>query len=59
MTAAIMINLDPAQLFSAQWGQALATYAALPVFILLYFGYKWTHNTKIIPLEAIDLRREK
>ncbi|WP_374286493.1 amino acid permease [Lactococcus sp.] len=59
MTAAIMINLDPQQLFSPQWGQALATYAALPMFILLYFGYKWTHNTKIIPLEEVDLSREK
>lgn len=59
MTAAIMINLDPQQLFSPQWGQALATYAALPMFILLYFGYKWKHNTKIIPLEEVDLSREK
>ncbi|PCS00714.1 amino acid permease [Lactococcus fujiensis] len=59
MTAAIMINLDPAQLFSPQWGQALATYAALPMFILLYFGYKWKYNTKIIPLTEVDLSREK
>ncbi|WP_290123261.1 hypothetical protein [Lactococcus fujiensis] len=40
-------------------GQALATYAALPMFILLYFGYKWKYNTKIIPLTEVDLSREK
>lgn len=59
MTAAIMINLDPGELFSKNWGQALATYAAVPVFILLYFGYKWKYNTKIIPLEEVDLSRHK
>ena len=58
MMVLIMINLDPSQLFSAQWGQALATYAAFPIFVLLYFGYKWKYNTKIIPLEEIDLGRE-
>lgn len=59
MTFAIMVNLDPAQLFSAQWGQALATYAAFPIFIILYFSYKWKYNTKIIPLEEVDLSRHK
>jgi lysine-specific permease len=59
MTAAIMINLDPAQLVGPQWGTALAMYAAIPLFILLYFGYKWKYNTKIVPLEEVDLSRDK
>ena len=59
MTAAIAINLDPAMLFSEHWGEGLALYAAIPIFIILYFGYKWKYNTKIIPLEEVDLSREK
>ena len=58
MMAAIVVNLDPSQLFSRDWGQALATYAALPLFVLLYLGYKWKYNTKIVPLEDVDLSRE-
>ena len=58
MTAAIAINLDPAMLFSEHWGEGLALYAAIPIFIILYFGYKWKYNTKIIPLEEVDLSRE-
>ncbi|MDN6098304.1 MAG: gamma-aminobutyrate permease, partial [Lactococcus lactis] len=53
------INLDPAMLFSEHWGEGLALYAAIPIFIILYFGYKWKYNTKIIPLEEVDLSREK
>lgn len=58
MTAAIAVNLDPSMLFSSHWGEGLAIYAAIPIFLLLYFGYKWKYNTKIIPLEKIDLSRE-
>ncbi|MGY3729155.1 amino acid permease [Lactococcus termiticola] len=59
MTVFIALLLDPSQLFSARWGEALAIYAALPIFVLLYLGYKWKYNTKIIPLEKVDLSRDK
>lgn len=57
MTGMIVMNLDPALLFSARWGEGLSMYAAIPMFILLYFGYKWRYNTKLIPLEEVDLSR--
>ncbi len=59
MMVAIVTQLDPQQLFTKNWGQALATYSAFPIFILLYFGYKWKYNTKIVPLEEVDLSRDK
>ena len=59
MMVMIMTQLDPQQLFTKNWGQALATYAAFPIFAILYFGYKWKYNTRIIPLEEVDLSREK
>ncbi|MFC4651359.1 amino acid permease [Lactococcus nasutitermitis] len=59
MTAAIALNLDPTQLFSSRWGEALSIYAAIPIFIFLYLGYKWKYNTKLIPLEEVDLSRDK
>ena len=59
MTAMIVVNLDPAMLFSSHWGEGLAMYAAIPLFLALYFGYKWKYNTKLVPLKAVDLSREK
>lgn len=59
MTGVIVINLNPALLFSSHWGEGLAIYAALPLFLALYFGYKWKYHTKLVPLKAVDLRREK
>lgn len=59
MTAMIVINLDPALLFSSHWGEGLAMYAAIPIFFALYLGYKWKYNTKLVPLKAVDLSRDK
>ncbi|KAK4045964.1 amino acid transporter [Microbotryomycetes sp. JL201] len=39
----------------------ITSYLGLPIYIALYFGYKFWHKTKIIPLHEVDLisgRRE-
>ncbi|RIY32386.1 gamma-aminobutyrate permease [Psittacicella hinzii] len=36
-------------------GTFISTYLGLALFFVLYFGYKFTRNTKVIPLEEIDL----
>jgi len=35
------------------------TYIGLPLFLMLWLGYKWRHRTKLIPLIDCDLSREK
>lgn len=41
------------------WQQIGITYIGIPLVLILYFGYKWKHHTKIIPLEDIDVSSEK
>lgn len=37
------------------WQAIITTYAAIPIFLALYFGYKVKHRTKIRPLMEVDL----
>jgi len=37
------------------WQGVLVSYIGLPLFIILWLGYKWTKKTKVIPLEKCDL----
>ena len=37
------------------WQQIGITYISVPLVLILYFGYKWKHHTKIIPLDEIDV----
>ena len=35
----------------------ISSYINIPLFIVLYFGYKFTKKTKIIPLKEIPVQR--
>ena len=37
------------------WYGILVSYIGLPLFALLWFGYKIKHKTKIVPLDQCDL----
>ncbi|OIK10969.1 gamma-aminobutyrate permease [Bacillus sp. MUM 116] len=37
------------------WNGVLVSYIGLPLFIILWLGYKFTKNTKLIPLKKCDL----
>ena len=41
------------------WSGAIATYIGIPIIFIFYFGYKWKHHTKMIPLTDIKLDPEK
>ncbi|WP_285768286.1 amino acid permease [Peribacillus sp. SI8-4] len=38
------------------WNSMFVSYIGLFLFFVLWFGYKWKHKTKIIPLEECDLK---
>lgn len=40
------------------WYGVLVSYIGLPVFIVVWLGYKWTKKTKMIPLQECDLDRD-
>ncbi|MFF2450644.1 amino acid permease [Neobacillus sp. NPDC058068] len=37
------------------WNGVLVSYIGLPLFLILWLGYKFTKKTKVIPLEKCDL----
>jgi len=37
------------------WNGVLVSYIGLPLFLILWLGYKFTKKTKVIPLEKVDL----
>lgn len=37
------------------WNGILVSYIGLPLFIILWLGYKWVKRTKVIPLKEVDL----
>ncbi len=40
------------------WYGVLVSYIGLPLFLVVWLGYKWKKKTKFIPLEECDLNRE-
>lgn len=39
-----------------QWGDFLATFITIPVYIALFVGYKLVYKTKIVNLMDVDLK---
>jgi lysine-specific permease len=37
------------------WNGIIATYIGIPLFLLLWLGYKWKHGSKLIALDKIAL----
>lgn len=42
---------------TVDWAGVTATYIGLPLFIVLWLGYKFTKKTKVVPLEKCNLER--
>nr|WP_195892907.1 amino acid permease [Bacillus massiliigorillae] len=43
---------------SINWYGMLVSYISLPVFIILWLGYKFVKKTKVVPLEECDFSRD-
>ncbi|WP_409299361.1 amino acid permease [Peribacillus sp. SCS-26] len=44
---------------SIDWKGVLVSYIGLPLFLVLWLGYKFTKKTKVIPLEQCDLSKSE
>lgn len=36
------------------WGSLIAAYMGIPLFLCLWFGYKWIKKTKVVPLQECE-----
>lgn len=41
------------------WGSVIAAYMGIPLFLLLWFGYKFIKKTKVVPLEECEFDFDK
>ncbi len=51
----VIIGQDPQSFIHLQWGKILVTYMSVPLFLILYIGYKLIKHTKMIPLDKVDV----
>ena len=54
----IIIVVGQITTISMNWQSVITTYLALPLFLILYLGYKWTKHSKLIALEEVNLDRD-
>lgn len=43
---------------TVDWYGMAASYIGIPIFLAIYLGYKYSHKTKLIPLDQVDLRQQ-
>lgn len=55
MCIAVIVGQDIPGFINGNWDELLVTYMSLPLFLILFFYYKWKHKTHLIPLDEIDL----
>lgn len=41
------------------WIGLLSTYISLPLFLVIWLGYKWKNKTKLIPYDQMDVKPEQ
>ena len=55
----VIIGQDPGSFTHLNWEKIAVTYLSVPLFVILYFGYKIRYKTKMIRLEAVDLKQHR
>lgn len=48
-------NVDALMGDRIDWLGLAATYVGIPLFLVIWFGYRWRHGTRLIPLAELDL----
>ncbi|ODJ60342.1 amino acid permease [Brochothrix thermosphacta] len=51
----VIIGQNYQSVLNFKWDEVLISYAALPIFIILYLSFKFKNKTHIIPLKDVDL----
>ena len=55
MCILVIIGQDLQAVAHFDWKAMLVTYMSVPLFLILFFYYKFKHHTHMIPLEEVDL----
>ena len=44
---------------SLAWASVIATYIGIPLFLMIWLGYRWKNGTRLINYEDVDLDSER
>ena len=55
LCAIIVLGQNYQAIYEGHWMSVISTYISIPLFLVIWLGYKWKHKTKLIPYEKMDV----
>ena len=59
LCAIVVLGQNYQDVLSGQWMGVLSTYISIPLFLAIWFGYKWKKKTKLISYQEMDVQPMK
>lgn len=59
LCAIVVLGQNYQDVLSGQWMGVLSTYISIPLFLVIWFGYKWKKKTKLVSYQEMDVQPMK
>ncbi len=59
LCAIVVLGQNYQDVIAGQWMGVLSTYISIPLFLAIWFGYKWKYKTKFVPYQEMDVQPMK
>ena len=59
LCAIVALGQNYQDVLSGQWMGVLSTYISIPLFLAIWFGYKWKKKTKLVSYQEMDVQPMK
>ncbi|MFN4368375.1 MAG: amino acid permease [Acinetobacter sp.] len=59
LCAIVVLGQNYQDVLSGQWMGVLSTYISIPLFLAIWFGYKWKKKTKLVSYQEMDVQPMK
>ncbi|ATO19647.1 lysine transporter [Acinetobacter sp. LoGeW2-3] len=56
LCAIVVLGQNYQAVLEGEWLSVLSTYIGIFLFLAIWLGYKWKHNTKLIPYKKMDVQ---
>lgn len=59
LCAIVVLGQNYQDVLAGQWMGVLSTYISIPLFLAIWFGYKWKKKTKLVSYQEMDVQAMK
>lgn len=59
LCAIVVLGQNYQDVLAGQWMGVLSTYISIPLFLAIWFGYKWKKKTKLVSYQEMDVQPMK